>query len=369
MLDTARDLRRKQTPAEEVFWHLVRSRRFLGLKFRRQHQLGDYVADFYCHDHRLVIELDGGVHASKRSKDRKRDAWMQAQGYAVIRFPNAQLLDNPESVLSAIAEATLPSPAGKGAGGESPAIAEAALPSPLGRGVGGEGMVESFAFDHLFPARLIDSELGEIPEGWEVKPIGELAEVVGGSTPKTELAEYWDGGTHHWVTPKDLSGLSTPVLLATERKTTDAGLGQISSGLLPKGTVLLSSRAPIGYLAIAEVPVAVNQGFIAMKPRQGVPNLFLLRWARAAHDEILSHANGSTFLEISKASFRPIRTVAPPARVLGAFDRLSRPMYCKVVEDERESRNLAALRDALLPKLISGELRVKDAERVVREVV
>jgi type I restriction enzyme S subunit len=210
----------------------------------------------------------------------------------------------------------------------------------------------------LFPARFVDSELGEIPEGWEVKPVGELAEIVGGSTPKTERAEYWEGGTHRWVTPKDLSGLSMPALLDTERRITDAGLGQIGSGLLPAGTVLLSSRAPIGYLAIAEVPVAVNQGFIAMKPRQGVSNLFLLRWTSAVHDEIVSHANGSTFLEISKSSFRPIRAVVPSPPVMAAFDRLSQPMFRKVVEHERESRTLADLRDVLLPKLISGEIQI-----------
>lgn len=217
----------------------------------------------------------------------------------------------------------------------------------------------------LFPDRLVESELGEIPEGWEVKSIGELAEVIGGSTPKTERAEYWEGGAHHWVTPKDLSRLSMPVLLDSERKVTDAGLAQIGSGLLPPGTVLLSSRAPIGYLAIAEIPVAINQGFIAMKPRPGTSNLFLLRWASAAHELIVSHANGSTFLEISKANFRPIHTVAPNGPVMEAFDRLTRPMYLKVVEQERESRTLAALRDALLPKLISGELRVADAEKFV----
>jgi type I restriction enzyme S subunit len=218
----------------------------------------------------------------------------------------------------------------------------------------------------LFPTRLVDSELGEIPEGWEVKPIGELADVVGGTTPKTERPEYWDGGTHHWVTPKDLSGLSMPVLLDTERRITDAGLAQISSGLLPKGTVLLSSRAPIGYLAITEVPVAVNQGFIAMKPRPGTSNLFLLRWANAAHDEIVSHANGSTFLEISKSSFRPVRTVSPSVPVMQAFDRLTRPMYLKVVEHERETQSLVALRNALLPKLLSGELRVAHLEKLPR---
>ena len=219
----------------------------------------------------------------------------------------------------------------------------------------------------LFPDRFEDSELGEIPEGWEVKRIGDLAEVVGGSTPKTDRTEYWVGGTHHWVTPKDLSRLSVPVLLDTERKITDSGLAQISSGLLPKGTVLLSSRAPIGYLAIAEVPVAINQGFIAMKPRQRISNLFLLRWANAAHDEIVSYANGSTFLEISKSSFRPIRLVMPPVPIMDVFDRLTRPMYLKVVEHEQESRTLAALRDTLLPRLVSGELRVRDPDRFLKE--
>jgi type I restriction enzyme S subunit len=221
----------------------------------------------------------------------------------------------------------------------------------------------------LFPDRLVDSELGEIPEGWEVKPISELAEIVGGSTPKSEQPEYWEGGTHHWVTPKDLSRLSVPVLLDTERKITDAGLAQISSGLLPKGTVLLSSRAPIGYLAIAEVPVAINQGFIAMKPRPGVSNLFLLRWAGAAYDDIVSYANGSTFLEISKASFKSIRIVVPTFQLMHAFDYLSRPMYLKVVEHERESRTLAALRDALLLRLIRGEVRVKNAEKLVLQPI
>ncbi|MEW6181025.1 MAG: restriction endonuclease subunit S [Chloroflexota bacterium] len=219
----------------------------------------------------------------------------------------------------------------------------------------------------LFPDRLVDSELGEIPEGWEVKPVGDLAEVVGGSTPRTERPEYWEDGIHYFATPKDLAGLATPVLLDTERKITDEGLAQISSGLLPAGTVLLSSRAPIGYLAIAEVPVAVNQGFIAMKPKQGVSSLFLLRWACSSHEEIVSHANGSTFLEISKSSFRPIPVITPDDAVMSAFDELSKPLYRKVVQAECESRTLAALRDALLPKLISGQMRIRDAERFLKE--
>jgi type I restriction enzyme S subunit len=216
----------------------------------------------------------------------------------------------------------------------------------------------------LFPDSFEDSDLGEVPKGWAVKTIGDLAEIVGGSTPRTTEAAFWEGGTHAWATPKDLSKLSVPVLLETERQITDDGLAQISSGLLPVGTVLLSSRAPIGYLAIAEVPLAINQGFIAMKPRLGVPNLYLLFWARSAHDEIVSRANGSTFLEISKSSFRPIPLIAPPPEVFAAFERLAKPLFARLVSSEHESRTLAALRDALLPKLISGELRVPDAERI-----
>ncbi len=206
----------------------------------------------------------------------------------------------------------------------------------------------------LFPDHLVDSELGEIPEGWEVKPLGEVAEVVGGTTPSTKVNEYWEGGRHCWATPKDLSSLSSPVLLDTERKITDAGLQQIGSGLLPTGTLLLSSRAPIGYLAVSEEPVAINQGFIAMPPRKGTSNLFMLRWCRAFHDEIVSHANGSTFLEISKSNFRRIPLVVPTGAAMAEFDRLARMLHKRVVSNDRESRALAAQRDAQLPKLVSG---------------
>ena len=215
----------------------------------------------------------------------------------------------------------------------------------------------------LFPDRMVDSELGEIPKGWEVKALGDVAEVVGGTTPSTKQAEYWKGGTHCWATPKDLSALTMPVLLDTERKITDVGLQRIGSGLLPPGTVLLSSRAPIGYLAIAEMPVAINQGFIAMLPRERVSNQFLLRWSEAFHDEIVNHANGSTFLEISKSNFRQIPVVTPNESIMSTHGTLASSLHKRVVSNEHLSRALAALRDALLPKLISGEIRLRDGDK------
>jgi type I restriction enzyme S subunit len=216
----------------------------------------------------------------------------------------------------------------------------------------------------LFPDSLEESELGEIPRGWEVKAVEALADIAGGTTPNTKEPAYWEGGSHAWATPKDLSGLAVPVLLETERKITDAGLAQVGSGLLPPGTVLLSSRAPIGYLAITELPIAINQGFIAMLARPGVSNLFLLLWAGAVHEEILSRANGSTFLEISKTNFRPIQIVTPPPDVMKAFEMQTRPLYRRIVGCVKESRTLASARDTLLPKLISGELKPTRTEQL-----
>ncbi|WP_416193648.1 restriction endonuclease subunit S [Nitrobacter sp. TKz-YC01] len=125
----------------------------------------------------------------------------------------------------------------------------------------------------LFPARIGDDGL---PEGWSETPIGELAEIVGGSTPSTKSEEYWNDGHHIWATPKDLSKLDGLFLFDTERRITDAGLAKIGSGLSPAGTVLLSSRAPIGYLAVADAPTAVNQGFIAIRPSSRLPTAMSL---------------------------------------------------------------------------------------------
>ncbi len=117
-LELARKLRNNATPAEQLFWELVRDRRFLGLKFRRQHQIGDYIADFYCDEKKLVIELDGGVHdePTRIKIDHKRDAYMKSLGLNVLRLSNEQLMSNPEKVLTSIASALSPSPSGRGAG-------------------------------------------------------------------------------------------------------------------------------------------------------------------------------------------------------------------------------------------------------------
>ncbi len=197
-------------------------------------------------------------------------------------------------------------------------------------------------------------------ESWEKKTIGEIITIVGGSTPSTANPAFWEDGTIHWATPKDLASLQSPFLLTTNSQITELGLQQISSGLLPAGTVLLSSRAPVGYLAITQVPLAINQGFIAIKCTKEIPNYYILNWLRENSEEILGRANGTTFLEISKSNFRPMPIFIPPTKRINKFVEIVEPMYQKIVANLKESRTLAELRDTLLPKLISGQVRVAD---------
>ena len=219
----------------------------------------------------------------------------------------------------------------------------------------------------LFPDSFEGSVIGEIPRGWEVMTIGQAVKCVGGSTPNTKNPAFWGGGKNPFVTPKDMSSLTSPIIQDTSRHITDVGVDKISSGRLPIGTVILSSRAPIGYLAITEVPVSVNQGVIAMICNKDLPNYYVLCWAETNMETIKSNAGGTTFAEISKGNFRPIPVVVPHKFVLDTFVQQVVPLHKQIVLNLQESKSLASLRDTVLPKLISGELRVPDAEKFLEE--
>ncbi|SFE57584.1 restriction endonuclease subunit S [Nitrosomonas sp. Nm166] len=214
----------------------------------------------------------------------------------------------------------------------------------------------------LFPDELVDSELGKIPKGWALSIIGDEVDVVGGGTPSTKNGKFWEGGEISWATPKDLSGLQEKILLQTEKKITEKGLVKISSGLLPVDTVLMSSRAPVGYLAQTKIPVAINQGYIAMKCNGRLPPEYVLLWADSVMDEIKQRATGSTFAEISKKSFRPISIIVPNDNILSEFEKQSKIIFTKIAESTSESMILSEIRNSLLPKLLSGEISLNDPQ-------
>ncbi len=213
----------------------------------------------------------------------------------------------------------------------------------------------------LFPDEFeLNEGTGWIPKGWAVSSVGTEFNTVGGGTPSTKNPDFWEDGCIHWTTPKDLSGNQSKILLDTDRKITELGLNKISSGLLPIDTVLMSSRAPVGYLALAKVPVAINQGYIALKCEKNLTPEFAIQWADSAMDEIKQRAGGTTFAEISKTNFRGISVLVPSKNIIDAYSRDVKDLYNQITSRVENIDTLAKLRDALLPKLMSGELRIPD---------
>ncbi|WP_270804813.1 restriction endonuclease subunit S [Aeromonas sp. QDB66] len=199
---------------------------------------------------------------------------------------------------------------------------------------------------------------GWVPQGWYTSTIGDEFIVKGGSTPSTANSDFWEGGDIHWTSPKDLSGNPDKVLLTTERKITSAGLDKITSGLLPPETVLMSSRAPVGYLAITKIPTAINQGYIAITKTKRLSQEFALYWLDANIDMVKSLSGGTTFAEISKKTFRTIPIIVPDQKTIDWASNIIRSNLDKISANAEECRELEKLRDYLLPKLISGELEV-----------
>lgn len=201
---------------------------------------------------------------------------------------------------------------------------------------------------------------GWVPEGWEISTVDDELTVKGGSTPSTANPSFWDNGDIHWTSPKDLSGSQEKIMLDTERKITGLGLKKITSGLLPVDTVLMSSRAPIGYLAMAKIPVAVNQGYIAITTTKRLSQEYILYWLNSSMDEIKGIAGGTTFAEISKKTFKGISMVIPNTQVIENYTVTIKRYLNKVTLNAKERVALENIRNTLLPKLISGELSLSE---------
>lgn len=162
----------------------------------------------------------------------------------------------------------------------------------------------------------------------ETSTFGAYAEVYGGATPKTKVAEYW-GGDLAWTTPTDVTRLEAPYLFETARTITNEGLQNCTATMHPVGTIFMTSRATIGAFAINQVPAATNQGFIAVRPRRGVDRYFLFEEMRSRVDEFLGNANGSTFLEISRGRFKNLPIAIPRTEVLAQLDQRLKPLHFK----------------------------------------
>lgn len=194
LVERARELRQRQTSAEDVAWELLRDRRFEQLKFRRQHQIGNYIADFCCAEHKLDVEVDGDVHRSLEvaAKDSQRDAYLRSMGYTVLRFPNQLVLDQPEEFLRQIAAAAkLPSTSGRGAGGEGKTS------NPNGIGVFWQTQGSGKSFSMVFFAQKV---LRKLPGNWTFVVITDRVELdvqIAGTFKATGAVSQADGDYCH----------------------------------------------------------------------------------------------------------------------------------------------------------------------------
>ena len=197
---------------------------------------------------------------------------------------------------------------------------------------------------------------------WREGTISDLGTVVGGSTPSKAKSEYYTDNGIAWITPKDLSIDKSKFISHGADDITELGLRNSSATIMPAGTVLFSSRAPIGYIAIADGEVTTNQGFKSVVPFDYVGTAYVYFFLKNALPTIESMASGSTFKEISGSAMRTVPALIPDNNSLREFSEFCEPLFHQQRILEMESRALAALRDSLLPKLMSGELDISNLD-------
>ena len=203
------------------------------------------------------------------------------------------------------------------------------------------------------------TEIGEIPQNWKIVKLGEITEIVGGSTPSTNNSDYWDGEIP-FVTPTDITNLNDKNYLdITSRYITEKGSSSISAKLMPPGSVLMTSRATIGFAAINKVHVVTNQGFANLICNENVDNIYLLYLIRFMKKQIERLANGSTFLEINKTTLRKVLISLPSyteqqkiALILSCVDET-------IEKNILQKKQLESVKKGLMQVLLTGKKRVK----------
>lgn len=199
----------------------------------------------------------------------------------------------------------------------------------------------------------------EIPDGWEDGTLEDLGQIVGGSTPSTQSPENFTTEGTPWITPYDLSNNQGNKFISRGGQDVSAvGIKSASLNKYPVGTVLLSSRAPIGYMAIARNDVTTNQGFKSFIPNKGYSTEFVYYTVRCSLKTITQYASGSTFKEVSGSTLKTVKIVLPNPKIAEVYKNNVHPIFLQQDVIEKENEQLMRLRDWLLPMLMNGQVTV-----------
>lgn len=216
----------------------------------------------------------------------------------------------------------------------------------------------------LFPDEFEESALGMIPKGWRVDTFDKIVHILSGGTPKTSVSEYWNGKIL-WFSVKDAPNKSDVFVIDTEKRITQLGVDKSATQILPKGTTIITARGTVGKLALVGIEMAMNQSCFGIKGKNGYTDLFIYYHLSTVITELQHKTHGSVFDTINRQTFTSVKAVLPPKEIAQAFDDIVKTLMDKLLVNLFESRTLASIRDTLLPKLLSGEIRVKEAEKVL----
>ena len=197
---------------------------------------------------------------------------------------------------------------------------------------------------------------------WCIGTLSDLGTIVGGGTPSKAKPEYYTENGIAWITPKDLSVDKSKFIAHGENDISELGYRSSSATMMPAGTVLFSSRAPIGYIAIASNDVTTNQGFKSVVPHAEIGTPFIYYFLIHNLPLIESKASGSTFKEVSGSVMKSVEAVIPDGATIAQFNDFCQPIFEMQAKLEQENKKLAAMRDSLLPRLMSGEIDVSDID-------
>ena len=224
---------------------------------------------------------------------------------------------------------------------------------------------ESISFEERLEKALVPDweQPYKVPSNWLWTRLGEVTEIIGGGTPASTVAEYYENGDIPWISPVDLSGYTEKYISCGKKNITELGLKKSSAKLMPKETVLLSSRAPIGYVAIANNELCTNQGFKSFLPSNAFISSFLYWYLKYSKELLESYASGTTFLELSGSKAGLVEFPLPPLaeqqRIVDRIESLFSKLYEAKEKAQTALDSFKNRKDAILHKAFTGELTKK----------
>ena len=214
----------------------------------------------------------------------------------------------------------------------------------------------------LFPDNFEESEMGEIPKGWNILPLSKVVHIIGGGTPKTMEQAYWNGDIP-WFSVVDAPSEKDVFVIDTEKHITSLGLDKSSTRILRKGTTIISARGTVGKCALVGRSMAMNQSCYGIQGRNGASDYFVYFTIRRQVADLQRSGHGSVFNTITRDTFKTIQIVCPLTDITKSYEETIHSLMELILANLYETATLVSLRNTLLPKLISGELRVPDAEK------